>query len=159
MNGDVIDAVQCDAFDIVLVESCFNDPADCPDAGIQQAVNCFFSGDVTCFLGTTSVLCSLCLFEVFEVLGDQDCLNSVPACNVYVVKVDYRSTNPAVPGTGTAFACVLDRGEGANAATTDEVGLLAALDGPYAPSGLFGAGAYVNAGFVQGNIQAHSCDE
>ena len=77
------------------------------------------------------------------------------------MKVDYRSTNPQVPGTGTAFACVLDRGEGANG-TTDgagDVGLVAALDGPYAPNGLFGAGAYVNAGFVQGNIQAHSCHE
>src|SRR5437899_34966 len=142
MNGDVIDAVQCGAFDIDLVESCFNDPVNCPDPGIQQAITCFNNQDVTCLLETPSVFCALCLVEVFEALGGLDCLSSVPACGAYVVKVDYRSTNPQVPGTGTAFACVLDRGEGANG-TTDgagDVGLVAALDGPYAPNGLFGAG-------------------
>jgi len=45
MNGDVSDAVQCGAFAIDLVESCFNDPANCPDPGIQQAVNCFNNQD------------------------------------------------------------------------------------------------------------------
>lgn len=65
----------------------------------------------------------------------------------YGVTVGYKSTNPKVPGTGTAGACVVDNGEGKNS-TGDLLGL-AVDSGPYA--------GYFLSGTVKGNIQAHAC--
>ncbi len=66
----------------------------------------------------------------------------------YVITVEYSSTNPNLPGDGTAFACVTDNGEGINATSAD-MGLVVVPTGPYA--------GYVNSGLVQGNIRAHDC--
>ncbi len=63
------------------------------------------------------------------------------------VEVHYRSTNPRLPGEGTALACVDDNGEGANAAA--DTGRIKVTTGPF--------GNYVNEGPVQGNIQDHTC--
>lgn len=63
------------------------------------------------------------------------------------VEVNYRSTNPNARGSGTAFACVADNGEGANA--TSDLAAIAIVSGPFT--------GYTNAGEVQGNIQEHKC--
>lgn len=62
--------------------------------------------------------------------------------------VEYRSTNPRFPGSGTARACVADNGEGSKAESEDRA-LITVVDGPFA--------AYSNQGDVQGNIQFHTC--
>jgi hypothetical protein len=67
----------------------------------------------------------------------------------YVIAVDYRSTNPFAPGTGEAFVCVRDNGEGLKATRSDFVKLVVD-SGPFEH--------YSNSGTVQGNIQAHACD-
>jgi hypothetical protein len=76
------------------------------------------------------------------------CTLTFPGLPAYGIEVAYRSTNPALPGTGNAIACVTDNGEGANATSAD-LGRIFVLSGPYA--------GYQNAGPVQGNIQAHRC--
>lgn len=63
------------------------------------------------------------------------------------VAVDYRSTNPRFPGEGRALACVDDNGEGSKAPA--DTGRIKVTTGPFAP--------YANEGFVQGNIQTHTC--
>jgi len=68
---------------------------------------------------------------------------------VYGLDVNYQSTNPRYPGVGAAVACVVDDGEGFNAAASDGAAI-SITSGPFAH--------YVNQGPVQGNIQAHTCD-
>ena len=63
-------------------------------------------------------------------------------------EIDYRSTNPKFKGEGTAFACVVDNGEGVNE-DPEDMGEIEVMDGPYM--------GYSNGGPVQGNIQAHIC--
>ena len=46
----------------------------------------------------------------------------------FEVEVEYRSTNPRYPGTGTALACVVDNGEGANAPA--DKAIIKVKDGP-----------------------------
>jgi hypothetical protein len=65
----------------------------------------------------------------------------------YVFEVEYRSTNPKMPGEGLAAACVVDNGEGING-TGDLVGF-AVSGGPF--------DGYFISGQVHGNIQAHLC--
>ncbi len=67
---------------------------------------------------------------------------------VYGLDVNYRSTNPSYPGVGAATVCVVDDGEGFNAAASDGAAI-SITTGPFAN--------YINQGPVQGNIQAHSC--
>lgn len=69
---------------------------------------------------------------------------------VYYVRVHYNSTNPRFRGDGEAIACVADKGEGINAEDLDMV-FVAVNSGPYC--------GYSNQGYVQGNIQAHECDD
>ena len=66
----------------------------------------------------------------------------------YVVQVTYTSTNPRLPGTGTAVACLVDNGEGING-TGDLAGLIVG-DGPFE--------GYQVRGTIKGNIQAHLCE-
>ena len=70
--------------------------------------------------------------------------------NFYAAKVKYRSTNPKDRGEGYAVACVSDNGEGFNAESAD-IAAFYVLTGPFQ--------GYMNAGRVQGNIQAHECEE
>jgi hypothetical protein len=67
----------------------------------------------------------------------------------YVFEVEYRSTNPRMPGEGLAAACVVDNGEGMKG-TGDLVGF-AVSGGPF--------DGYSISGEVHGNIQAHLCEE
>jgi hypothetical protein len=67
----------------------------------------------------------------------------------YKVSFNYRSTNPFAPGEGAGEACVIDNGEGANAEKADYAYVLI-TSGPYYD--------YENEGEVQGNIQAHPCN-
>lgn len=70
-------------------------------------------------------------------------------CDYYSI-VDYRSTNPKVPGYGQAWICAGDGGEGANSSELDDVWIYV-IDGPY--------DGYFNFGSVNGNIQQHECVE
>ena len=67
----------------------------------------------------------------------------------YEVTVDYRSTNPAIPGNGTATVCFTDNGEGAKAVDSDSA-IIQVQSGPYA--------GYLNYGSIQGNVQQHKCN-
>src|SRR5215813_9264726 len=67
----------------------------------------------------------------------------------YEIAVDYRSTNPDFPGSGTATLCVTDNGEGANAVASDSA-IIQISSGPYAP--------YLNYGSIRGNVQQHKCN-
>ena len=69
----------------------------------------------------------------------------------FEVEVEYRSTNPRYPGTGTALACVVDNGEGANAPA--DKAIIKVKDGPQ--GGPYAG--YSNEGPVQGNVQFHTC--
>ncbi len=66
----------------------------------------------------------------------------------YEAKISYKSTNPKMPGSGIAFACVTDNGEGVNAILPDE-GIIEVETGPFQD--------YFNFGQVHGNIQFHTC--
>jgi hypothetical protein len=66
----------------------------------------------------------------------------------YEVEIQYRSTNPADPGSGTARACFTDNGEGVNSTGSDS-SIVQVESGPY-----FG---YLNHGTVRGNVQQHAC--
>src|SRR5262245_24533001 len=79
-----------------------------------------------------------------------------PGCEVnsLVAEVEYRSTNPKFPGTGTARACVVDNGEGAHA-TAPDYAVITVGSGPFGP--MRGRAGYANSGNVQGNIQFHDC--
>jgi len=66
----------------------------------------------------------------------------------YQVLAQYRSTNSAEPGSGQAFFCLTDNGEGTNA-TASDFGIVSVVDGPYA--------GYLNYGPIRGNIQQHAC--
>jgi hypothetical protein len=63
------------------------------------------------------------------------------------IDVEYESTNPKLPGAGTAIACVFDGGEGINA--TSDLMRFYVIDGPFA--------GYLNQGTVKGNLQQHAC--
>ena len=67
--------------------------------------------------------------------------------NSFQAEIEYRSTNPKNRGDGTAFACVLDNGEGKNA--PPDTARIQVDNGPF--------GGYSNQGTVQGNIQFHTC--
>ena len=66
----------------------------------------------------------------------------------YEVLAEYRSTNPAVPGSGQTVFCLTDNGEGTKATASDN-GIVSVETGPYA--------GYLNYGPVRGNIQQHQC--
>jgi len=67
----------------------------------------------------------------------------------YIIKLNYRSTNPGMKGDGVATACVKDNGQGMKATSSDSI-WIRANTGPYQ--------GYYSAGNVQGNIKGHSCD-
>ncbi|MDH5764721.1 MAG: hypothetical protein OEZ38_01805 [Gammaproteobacteria bacterium] len=69
--------------------------------------------------------------------------------NGYIVKLNYKSTNPKIPGTGEAIACVVDNGQGMKATSSDSI-WVKATSGPYS--------GYFSKGNVQGNIKGHACD-
>ena len=69
--------------------------------------------------------------------------------NTHVAWVNYRSTNPTKPGSGGAFVCLKDNGEGINKVDGDRIALFSDV-GVYA--------GYSAAGVVKGNIQQHTCD-
>jgi hypothetical protein len=76
-----------------------------------------------------------------------NCASGCPPGSVEV-EVEYQSTNPRRPSTGTALVCVVDNGEGAKAPAKD-TGLIMVSTGPFAGDS--------NSGEVQGNIQSHTC--
>lgn len=66
------------------------------------------------------------------------------------IVVEYRSTNPKVPGDGIAVLCAADFGEGGGG--LNDFAILANIDeaeGPYE--------GYFNVSPVKGNVQMHSC--
>ena len=67
----------------------------------------------------------------------------------YEVSIDYDSTNPASPGSGTGTFCVTDNGEGAKAVDSDSA-IIQLHSGPYA--------GYLNFGSIRGNVQQHKCN-
>ena len=67
----------------------------------------------------------------------------------YEITVDYRSTNPAISGGGTATVCLTDNGEGAKAVDSDSA-IIQVQSGPYA--------GYLNYGSISGNVQQHKCN-
>lgn len=83
-----------------------------------------------------------------------DCPSGCPKDSFEAV-VEYRSTNPRFPGTGTARACVEDNGEGSHAQS--DRALITVVDGPFAPPPPSTLPPYSNRGDVQGNIQFHTC--
>jgi hypothetical protein len=86
----------------------------------------------------------------FVICDDDPLTNDCHVCPEDSVEAEiaYRSTNPKNKGEGTAFACVVDNGEGVNE-DPEDMGEVEVIDGPYA--------GYLNGGPVQGNIQAHIC--
>jgi hypothetical protein len=66
------------------------------------------------------------------------------------IRVHYRSTDPKYPGEGKAIICMRDNGEGKKAVLADTI-RIEVTSGPYM--------GYINMGSVQGNIQAHECEE
>jgi hypothetical protein len=94
--------------------------------------------------GDCEVLCLLCEAKALLVgwIGSEG--------QVRAIQSHYYSTNPKYPGEGTAYACVVDNGEGNKADADDQ--LLVYLDGgPY--------DGYLNHGNVSGNIQAFPCPD
>lgn len=98
-----------------------------------------------------------------EVVGAFECLKAREECRrcyqdddgveaSYMFEVHYRSTNPfwGKGETGTAVVCAIDFGEGANALHPDFM-TIKVESGPYA--------RYRNHGPIQGNIQAHPCED
>ena len=67
----------------------------------------------------------------------------------YEVTIDYKSTNPAFPGSGTATVCFTDNGEGVNS-TGSDTAIIQVHSGPYA--------GYLNYGSIRGNVQQHKCN-
>jgi hypothetical protein len=124
-------------------QSC-NSNADCTAAaggscndvtlfGHDFGTFCQYPGGVN--LGSTG--CLLCLVA------------KVPStAKTYGFDVNYTSTNPAYPGSGSAFVCVVDNGQGSKAPAKDTA-LLSVSGGPY--------DTYENEGSVQGNIAGQSC--
>lgn len=68
--------------------------------------------------------------------------------NLYAIMVGYQSTNPKIPGSGLAYACVVDNGEGSG--SDGDSGTIDVYSGPYA--------GHFDWGPVEGNIQSHACD-
>jgi hypothetical protein len=94
-----------------------------------------------------------------KVTGAVECLKAKEDCKYcfedstdgdYMIEVSYRSTNPLMRGTGKALVCVRDNGEGFNATDSDSI-WIKVKSGPF--------DGYRSSGAVQGNIQAHTCDE
>ena len=94
-----------------------------------------------------------------DVLTVQQCLDPVVCLTCvelgflltgadYEVTAEYRSTNPADPGSGHAVFCLSDNGEGTKATASDNA-MVSVLSGPYA--------LYTNSGPIRGNIQQHEC--
>lgn len=81
--------------------------------------------------------------------GTQYSGECLQCANGYIVKLDYKSTNPDSPGAGQAIACVIDNGQGMKATSSDSIWVKVS-SGPY-------SGYYSN-GNVQGNIKGHACD-
>lgn len=71
--------------------------------------------------------------------------------NLYFAQLTYRSTNPNVPGSGTAIACAKDNGEGGKADFADIISF-DILTGPAPYQGY----SILNE-LSGGNIQGHSC--
>jgi hypothetical protein len=91
------------------------------------------------------------IIEAVECVHEGELHSKCDGCEGgYGLKLAYRSTNPREKGTGLAKICVYDNGEGANAAGADTV-KIRVISGPF--------DGYYNAGDVQGNIQAHECEE
>lgn len=61
---------------------------------------------------------------------------------------NYVSTNKTLPGSGLAFGCVQDNGQGRKALFKDKA-FISLEDGPY--------DGYYNVGTIQGNIQTYVC--
>jgi hypothetical protein len=114
------------------------------DGGVKMNGFVVEAAECVDFYPGAEVECSFCKEAVYDEYGCPDCER------VYYVKVNYRSTNPRYRGTGVAIACVADNGEGINAITAD-MAFVKAIEGPF--------DGYYNYGPVQGNIQAHECDD
>ena len=116
------------------------------DKGADVKMNGYVVGAEECpggiDLADPSPICTAC-YDLSSLYGFDG--------TVYGVEVVYRNTNPKVEGEGgIAYGCVVDNGEGANADDADMT-FICVEDGPYA--------GYKNLGKVQGNIQAHECDD
>ena len=68
----------------------------------------------------------------------------------YEVRVDYKSTNPAFPGEGTATLCFTDADAPSGSGGPDTA-IIQVQSGPYA--------GYLNHGPIRGNVQQLKCEE
>jgi hypothetical protein len=107
---------------------------------VQDACDCMQRGTSEDCDG----LCAIC--DALSYLGD------VLGENGYVsaLKAHYYSSNPKLPGEGTAYACVVDNGEGSQVDADDALAVTVE-GGPY--------DGYFNWGEVSGNLQAYPCPE
>jgi hypothetical protein len=112
------------------------------------------------FHGTVSQI-DQCLFSTLENSGtppdacaacSPDYLPGAKLLGGYGAEVSYTSTNPSLPGSGTAWVCLIAPGQGPNNAIADDwvVVEMVGDNGPYAD--------YVNVGpLLHGNINAINC--
>jgi hypothetical protein len=95
--------------------------------------------------GEPSAACVQCQAVAIDKLG----WSSFPVADLGYAEITYRSQDKRNnPGTGTAFVCVADFGEGANADDPDFL-YINVETGPY--------GGYENWGEVKGNINQEDC--
>ncbi|WP_158678884.1 MULTISPECIES: hypothetical protein [unclassified Pseudoalteromonas] len=79
------------------------------------------------------------------------CKQDICTEGMFQVEFNYDSTNPAAPGEGTGFACMMDIGEGINSGfgANGILNVMLLESGPYQ--------GYHNAGTMSGNVQVHDC--
>ena len=115
----------------VRLEGLVEDGAECVDFGLGLDLGC-----------------SLCQEVIEANIGDFD----FPEQGYLgYARIHYRSQDSKAgysPNNGTAYLCVADFGEGANAFDSDYL-LISVTSGPYE--------GYFNVGAVQGNIQQEEC--
>ncbi|TKB45296.1 hypothetical protein [Thalassotalea mangrovi] len=81
----------------------------------------------------------------------QHCRQDVCTGGMYQVDFIYKSTNPAKPGEGAGFVCMIDTGNGVSSGfgATGILKTMAIESGPYQ--------GYTNAGTMSGNVKVSAC--
>jgi hypothetical protein len=103
---------------------------------IEETGQCVRPGE-----GEPSDACGLCYgLNLLSQAGDGP---------IYASEFTYVSKNKQRPGTGHAFICVQDNGEGVNAPR--DLGVIKVTSGPYKN--------YIKYGPIQGNAQAGTCPD
>ncbi len=79
------------------------------------------------------------------------CKQDICTEGMFQVEFNYNSTNPAAPGEGSGFACMIDIGEGVKSGfgANGILNVMLLESGPYQ--------GYHNAGTMGGNVQVHDC--